>query len=88
MIVLGVETSCDETAVAIVKDGKEVIASVVYSQIDIFEKYGGVIPEVASRKHIQKITVVFDDCLKQANMTPQDIDLVAVTSRPGLIGSL
>ena len=57
MIVLGVETSCDETAVAIVKDGKEVISSVVYSQIDIFEKFGGVIPEVASRKHIQKITL-------------------------------
>ena len=66
MIVLGVETSCDETAVAIVKDGKEVIANVVYSQIDIFEKFGGVIPEVASRKHIQKITVVFDECLKMA----------------------
>ncbi len=88
MIVMGVETSCDETAVAIVKDGKEVIANVVYSQIDIFEKYGGVIPEVASRKHIQKITVVFEDCLKEANLTPQDIDLVAVTSTPGLIGSL
>ena len=88
MIVLGVETSCDETAVAIVKDGKEVIASVVYSQIDIFEKFGGVIPEVASRKHIQKITVVFEQCLKEANMTPKDIDLVAVTTHPGLIGSL
>lgn len=88
MVVLGVETSCDETAVAIVKDGKEVIASVVYSQIDIFEKFGGVIPEVASRKHIQKITIVFDECLKQANMKPSDIDLVAVTTHPGLIGSL
>lgn len=88
MIVLGVETSCDETAVAIVKDGKEVIANVVYSQIDIFEKFGGVIPEVASRKHIQKITVVFDECLKMANMNPSDIDLVAVTTHPGLIGSL
>lgn len=88
MIVLGVETSCDETAVAIVKDGKEVIASVVYSQIDIFEKFGGVIPEVASRKHIQKITVVFDQCLKEANLKPSDIDLVAVTNHPGLIGSL
>ena len=53
MIVLGIETSCDETAVAIVKDGKEVISSVVYSQIDIHEKFGGVVPEVASRKHIQ-----------------------------------
>ena len=88
MIVLGVETSCDETAVAIVKDGKAVISSVVYSQIDIFEKFGGVIPEVASRKHIQKITVVFEQCLKEANMTPKDIDLVAVTTHPGLIGSL
>ena len=88
MIVLGVETSCDETAVAIVKDGKEVIANVVYSQIDIFEKFGGVIPEVASRKHIQKITVVFKECLQKANMKPSDIDLVAVTTNPGLIGSL
>ena len=88
MIVLGVETSCDETAVAIVKDGKEVIANVVYSQIDIFEKFGGVIPEVASRKHIQKITVVFEECLQKANMKPSDIDLVAVTTNPGLIGSL
>ena len=86
--ILAIETSCDETAVAIVKDGKEVIASVVYSQIDIFEKFGGVIPEVASRKHIQKITVVFEQCLKEANMKPNDIDLVAVTTHPGLIGSL
>ncbi len=88
MIVLGVETSCDETAVAIVKDGKEVISSVVYSQIDIHEKFGGVVPEVASRKHIQKVTVVFEECLKEANMTPKDIDLVAVTTHPGLVGSL
>lgn len=88
MIVLGVETSCDETAVAIVKDGKEVLASVVYSQIDIHEKFGGVVPEVASRKHIQKITVVFEECLRQANLEPKDIDLVGVTTHPGLIGSL
>lgn len=88
MIVLGVETSCDETAVAIVKDGKEVISSVVYSQIDIHEKYGGVVPEVASRKHVQKITVVFEECFKKANIRPDQIDLVAVTSHPGLIGSL
>jgi len=88
MIVMGVETSCDETAVAIVKDGKEVLSSVVYSQINIHEKFGGVIPEVASRKHIQKVTIVFEEALKQANMTPKDIDLVAVTTHPGLIGSL
>lgn len=88
MIVLGIETSCDETAVAIVKDGKEVISSVVYSQIDIHEKFGGVVPEVASRKHIQKMTVVFEEALKQANMEPSDIDLIGVTTHPGLIGSL
>ncbi|MBP5407610.1 MAG: tRNA (adenosine(37)-N6)-threonylcarbamoyltransferase complex transferase subunit TsaD [Bacilli bacterium] len=88
MIVLGIETSCDETAVAIVKDGKEVISSVVYSQIDIHEKFGGVVPEVASRKHIQKMTVVFEEALKAANMKPSDIDLIGVTTHPGLIGSL
>ena len=88
MIVLGVETSCDETAVAIVRDGKEVISSIVYSQIDIHKEFGGVVPEVASRKHIQKITVVFEEALKKANMTAKDIDLVAVTTHPGLIGSL
>jgi len=88
MIVLGVETSCDETAIAIVKDGKEVISSVVYSQIDIHEKFGGVVPEVASRKHIQKITVVFEEALNQAHMSAKDIDLIAVTTHPGLIGSL
>lgn len=88
MIVLGVETSCDETAVAIVRDGKEVLSNVVYSQIDIHKEFGGVVPEVASRKHIQKITVVFEECLKRAKMEAKDIDLVAVTTHPGLIGSL
>ena len=77
MIVLGVETSCDETAVAIVEDGK-----------NIHEKFGGVVPEVASRKHIQKITVVFEEALKAASLKPSDIDLIAVTTHPGLIGSL
>lgn len=88
MIVLGVETSCDETAVAIVKDGKEILSDVVYTQINIHEKYGGVVPEVASRKHVQKFISVFDEALKRANLTPNDIDLVAVTTHPGLIGSL
>ncbi len=88
MIVLGVETSCDETAVAIVKDGKEILSDVVYTQINIHEKYGGVVPEVASRKHVQKFISVFDEALKKANLTPKDIDLVAVTTHPGLIGSL
>ncbi len=88
MIVLGVETSCDETAVALVRDGREVLASVVYSQIKLHEKYGGVVPEVASRKHVQKILTVFKEALEQANITPSQIDLVAVTKTPGLIGSL
>ena len=88
MIVLGVETSCDETAVSIVEDGKKILADVVYSQIDIHEKYGGVVPEIASRKHIQKIISVFDEAMKQANIPASSIDLVAVTTHPGLIGSL
>lgn len=88
MIVLGVETSCDETAVAIVKDGKEILSDVVYSQINIHEKYGGVVPEVASRKHVQKFISVFEEALSQAQLEPKDIDLVAVTTSPGLIGSL
>lgn len=88
MIVLGVETSCDETAVSIVVSGKKVLSSVVYSQIDIFKACGGVIPEAASRKHIQKITVVFAECLKEAGIKASAIDLVAVTATPGLIGSL
>ena len=88
MIVLGIETSCDETSVALVKDGREVLSNVVYSQIDVHKVYGGVVPEVASRHHVQKITVVFEEALKEAQISPQDIDLVAVTTHPGLIGSL
>lgn len=88
MIVLGVETSCDETSVAVVKDGKEVLSNVVFSQIKLHEQYGGVVPEVASRHHVQKIIYVFDEALNKAGVSPQDIDLVAVTGRPGLIGSL
>lgn len=88
MIVLGVETSCDETSVAIVEDGKKVISNVVFTQIDIHKLYGGVVPEIASRSHVEKITYVFDEALRSANMAPSDIDLVCVTSHPGLIGSL
>lgn len=88
MIVLGVETSCDETSVAIVKDGKQVLANVVFSQIAIHEEFGGVVPEVASRHHVGKLTFVFEQALQQAQLNASDIDLVAVTSEPGLIGSL
>lgn len=88
MLVLGVETSCDETSVSIVRDGREVLSNIIYTQIDIHKEFGGVVPEVASRHHVQKITYVFEQALKVANVTPDDIDLVAVTSHPGLIGSL
>lgn len=88
MIILAVESSCDETSVAIVEDGKNVISHVVLSQIDIHKIYGGVVPEIASRNHIVHMTRVFEQALKEANMSAKDIDLVAVTKGPGLIGSL
>ncbi len=88
MLVLGIESSCDETSVAIVRDGKEVLANVINSQIKIHEKFGGVVPEVASRHHVYQITMVFEEAFKVAKVTPNDIDLVAVTEGPGLIGSL
>ena len=88
MLVLGIESSCDETSVAIVRDGKEVLANVINSQIKIHEKFGGVVPEVASRHHVYQISMVFEEACKVANVKPMDIDLVAVTEGPGLIGSL
>lgn len=88
MIILGVETSCDETSVAVVKDGKEVLSNVVFSQIDIHKQYGGVVPEIASRHHIEKILYVFEEALKVSNIQMEDVDGIAVTVNPGLVGSL
>jgi N6-L-threonylcarbamoyladenine synthase len=88
MYVLGVETSCDETSVSVVKDGNIVLSNQVLSQIDIHQSYGGVVPEIASREHIKGITYVFDQAIKKAGIGYQDIDLIAVTKGPGLIGSL
>ena len=88
MLVLGVESSCDETSVAIVKDGKIVLSNVINSQIKIHEKFGGVVPEVASRNHVYQVSLVFEKAFTDANVKPEDIDLVAVTMGPGLIGSL
>ena len=88
MIILAIESSCDETAMAIVEDGRKILSNTVYTQIAIHTMYGGVVPEVASREHIKKVTYVLDDALKQANLTFDDIDAVAVTKEPGLIGSL
>ena len=88
IIILGIESSCDETACSIVKNGKIEIASVVLSQIDIHTNYGGVVPEIASRNHLRNITIVIEECLKKANLTMDDITAIAVTYGPGLIGSL
>lgn len=88
MIVLAVESSCDESSVAIIKDYKEVLSHVVLSQIDIHQIYGGVVPEIASRNHVVHMTRVFDQAIKSANIKESEIDLVAVTKGPGLIGSL
>ena len=88
MIILAIESSCDETAMAIVEDGKKVIANTVYTQIAIHTLYGGVVPEVASREHIKKVTYVLRDLLLEAKMDIKDVDLIAVTKEPGLVGSL
>ncbi|HOO43470.1 MAG TPA: tRNA (adenosine(37)-N6)-threonylcarbamoyltransferase complex transferase subunit TsaD [Bacillota bacterium] len=88
MYVLGVETSCDETSVSVTKDGKEVLSNEVLSQIDIHKEYGGVVPEIASREHIKGITYVFDKAINDAKIKYEDLDLIAVTEGPGLIGSL
>lgn len=88
MIILGIESSCDETAAAVVKDGKTLLSNVVQSQIDIHKVFGGVVPELAARSHIEVILPVVDEAIKQADVTWNDIDAVAVTYAPGLIGSL
>ena len=88
MLVLGVESSCDETSVAIVRDGKEILSNVVLSQIDVHKLFGGVVPEVASRHHVYNVSMVFKEAFVKANVKYEDIDLVAVTEGPGLIGSL
>ena len=88
MNILAIESSCDETAAAIVKDGREILSDTVFSQIDIHKIYGGVVPEIASRCHIEKVTPLVRDALLKADMTMTDIDAVAVTAAPGLIGAL
>ena len=88
MKILGIESSCDETAAAIVEDGKKLLSNVVVSQIDIHKEYGGVIPEIAARSHIEAINPVINKALAEANLTIDDIDAIAVTYAPGLIGSL
>lgn len=86
--ILGIETSCDETSASIVKNGNTEVATVVLTQIDIHKDFGGVVPEIASRHHVKNITMVIEECLEKANMKIADMDAIAVTSGPGLIGSL
>ena len=88
MYILGIESSCDETSVSIVKNGTEEIATIISSQIDIHKDFGGVVPEIASRHHVKNITMVLEECLEKANMTMEQIDDIAITYGPGLIGSL
>ena len=88
MKILGIETSCDETAAAVVEDGVKILSNVVISQIDIFAEYGGVIPEVAARSHLEVMMPVIEKTMKDANCTWDDIDAIAVTHAPGLLGSL
>ncbi|WP_188207154.1 tRNA (adenosine(37)-N6)-threonylcarbamoyltransferase complex transferase subunit TsaD [Alkalibacillus aidingensis] len=87
-IILAIETSCDETAAAVVKGGKKLLSNVVATQMDIHKKFGGVVPEVASRHHIEQITMVIEQALDEAGMTINEVDAVAVTEGPGLVGAL
>lgn len=88
MIVLGIESSCDETAAAVVKDGKKILSNVVASQVDFHKKYGGVVPEIASRKHVESIVPVIKEALEEAKLKLDDMEGIAVTRGPGLVGSL
>ena len=87
-LTLAFESSCDETAVAVMADGREVLSNIISSQIDIFKNYGGVVPEIASRHHLENINGVMDRALDEAGVTLEDIDLIGVTKGPGLVGAL
>ena len=87
-LILAIESSCDETAAAVVKNGREVLSNIISSQIALHTLYGGVVPEIASRKHIENIDGVIMEALHKANVTLNDIDAVAVTYGPGLVGAL
>lgn len=88
IFVLGIETSCDETAASVVKNGTEIISNVVASQIESHKRFGGVVPEIASRHHVEQITIVIEEALQQANLAPAELSAVAVTEGPGLVGAL
>src|SRR5699024_6149157 len=86
--ILAIESSCDETAAAVVRNGREVLSNIISSQIELHKLYGGVVPEIASRKHIEKINQVVEEALEEAGTTLDEIDAIAVTYGPGLVGAL
>src|SRR5438445_13327929 len=88
MRILGIETSCDETAASVVRDGRVIESSVVASQADLHRRFGGVVPELASRKHIERLLPVIDEALEQSGVALRDLDAVTVTYGPGLVGAL
>ncbi len=88
ILILGLESSCDETAAAVIKNGRTVLSNVISSQIDIHKEYGGVVPEIASRKHIERINTVIEEALKEAGVGLKDLDAIGVTYGPGLVGAL
>jgi N6-L-threonylcarbamoyladenine synthase len=88
MLVLGIETSCDETAAALVRDGRQIVSSVISSQVPIHKRFGGVVPELASREHLHKIVPVVTEAFERAKVSPKEVDGIAVTAGPGLVGSL
>ena len=88
MTILAIESSCDETSMSVIKDGSIDLGTIILSQINIHKLYGGVVPEIASRSHVESITIVLEETLTKANITMDDIDAIAVTYGPGLIGSL
>lgn len=88
MKILSIETSCDETSVAVVEDGRKVLTNRIYSQIDIHKKYGGVVPEIASRNHVMKLPYIIEEALEESGLGFSDLEAIAVTNGPGLVGAL
>ena len=88
VLILAIESSCDESAASVVRNGRDVLSNVISSQIALHTLYGGVVPEIASRKHIERINPVIEEALKQASVTLEDVDAIAVTYGPGLVGAL
>ena len=87
-LILAIETSCDETAAAVIKNGNEILSNIVSSQIDSHKRFGGVVPEIASRHHVEQLTVIVEEALQKANVTFEQLTAIAVTEGPGLVGAL